>query len=68
MTDNVAIIVFMAAIDEYDLFLEEDPQKSRTEESIELFDNIVNSQWLSPQTKILLLFNKSKSMNRSNII
>lgn len=55
--DNVSTIIFVTALSEYDLHLYEDETKNRLEESLELFEEIVNSKWFVT-TPVLLFLNK----------
>jgi len=56
--EDISHIIFLAALDDYDLILEEDNQKNRLEESLDLFYNLTSSPAISPQSWILFL-NKS---------
>lgn len=55
--DNVASIIFCVALSEYDQVLLEDKDKNRLEESLTLFDSVVNSRWFS-RCSIILFLNK----------
>lgn len=55
--DNVAAIIFCVALSEYDQVLLEDKNKNRLEESLTLFDSVVNSRWFS-RCSIILFLNK----------
>jgi guanine nucleotide-binding protein subunit alpha len=55
--DNVASIIFCVALSEYDQVLLEDKTKNRLEESLALFDSVVNSRWFS-RCSIILFLNK----------
>ena len=55
--DNVALVIFCVSLSEYDQFLVEDSEQNRFQESLVLFDNIVNSRWFS-RTSIVLFLNK----------
>ncbi|CCK71030.1 guanine nucleotide-binding protein subunit alpha KNAG_0F03680 [Huiozyma naganishii CBS 8797] len=55
--DNVALIIFCVSLSEYDQFLVEDSEQNRFQESLVLFDNIVNSRWFS-RTSVVLFLNK----------
>ena len=58
--DNV-VIVFVAAISEFDQVLFEDDQQNRMQESIDLFQQIVNSKWFNKpdeETDFILFLNK----------
>ncbi|KAG0664893.1 Guanine nucleotide-binding protein alpha-2 subunit [Monosporozyma unispora] len=55
--DNVALVIFCVSLSEYDQFLVEDTEQNRFQESLVLFDNIVNSRWFA-RTSIVLFLNK----------
>lgn len=55
--DNVALVIFCVSLSEYDQFLVEDSEQNRFQESLVLFDNIVNSRWFA-RTSIVLFLNK----------
>jgi len=55
---GVRAVIFFAALDEYDLFLEEDERANRFSESLELFRIISSTQFLKQSSWILFL-NKS---------
>ena len=55
--DGVTAVIFVAALNEYDLVLYEDNRTARMAESVKLFDEISNSQWFS-KTSIILFLNK----------
>lgn len=55
--DNVALVIFCVSLSEYDQFLIEDVEQNRFQESLVLFDNIVNSRWFA-RTSIVLFLNK----------
>ncbi|KAK5781607.1 hypothetical protein RI543_000789 [Arxiozyma heterogenica] len=55
--DNVTLVIFCVSLSEYDQFLVEDSEQNRFQESLVLFDNIVNSRWFS-RTSIVLFLNK----------
>ena len=54
---NVNAIIFVAALSEYDQVLYEDESQNRMQESINLFDQIVNSKWFN-DTAVILFLNK----------
>jgi len=56
--ESVTAVLFVAAINEYDQVLFEDMTVNRMNESLNLFDQIVNSQWFTRAT-IVLFLNKS---------
>ncbi|KAF6072505.1 G-protein alpha subunit family protein [Candida albicans] len=53
--DNVSTIIFCVALSEYDNFLLEESNTNRLEESLALFDSVVNSRWFSRTTVVLFL-------------
>lgn len=55
--DNVTSIIFCVALSEYDQVLLEENSQNRLEESLILFDSVVNSRWFS-RTSIVLFLNK----------
>jgi guanine nucleotide-binding protein subunit alpha len=55
--DNVASIIFCVALSEYDQNLLEEKTQNRLEESLTLFDSVVNSRWFS-RCSIILFLNK----------
>ncbi|KAF3992969.1 hypothetical protein FT663_00342 [Candidozyma haemuli var. vulneris] len=55
--DNVTLIIFCVALSEYDQALLEEDSQNRLEESLTLFDSVVNSRWFS-RTSIVLFLNK----------
>ena len=55
--DNVTLIIFCVALSEYDQVLLEENSENRLEESLILFDSVVNSRWFS-RTSIVLFLNK----------
>ena len=55
--DGVTAVIFVAALNEYDLVLYEDNKTSRIAEAVKLFDEIANSQWFA-KTSIILFLNK----------
>jgi len=56
--DDVTSVIFLAALDEYDMTLEEDVAKNRFEESLELFSEVTDYPFFKPHSWILFL-NKS---------
>uniref|UniRef100_A0A7S4C0G9 Uncharacterized protein n=1 Tax=Chrysotila carterae TaxID=13221 RepID=A0A7S4C0G9_CHRCT len=58
--DDVDAIIFVAAISEFDQVLAEDNSKNRMQESLELFEQIVNSHYFA--SKSLLLFLNKKDI------
>eukprot|EP01100_Stratorugosa_tubuloviscum_P007142 TRINITY_DN299_c0_g4_i1.p1 TRINITY_DN299_c0_g4~~TRINITY_DN299_c0_g4_i1.p1 ORF type:complete len:352 (+),score=164.80 TRINITY_DN299_c0_g4_i1:53-1108(+) len=55
--DSATAIIFVVALSEYDLFLEENVSINRMQESLRLFDDIINNNWFAA-TPIILLLNK----------
>lgn len=55
--DGVTAVIFVAALNEYDLVLYEDNRTARVAEAVKLFDEIANSQWFE-KTSIILFLNK----------
>jgi len=55
--DNVAAVLFIVSLSEYDQKLYEDDSTPRMKESLILFDEICNSKYFT-QTQIILIFNK----------
>eukprot|EP01126_Amoeba_proteus_P006455 TRINITY_DN1225_c0_g1_i10.p1 TRINITY_DN1225_c0_g1~~TRINITY_DN1225_c0_g1_i10.p1 ORF type:complete len:179 (+),score=29.24 TRINITY_DN1225_c0_g1_i10:690-1226(+) len=53
--ENVTAVIYLAALDEYNLALEEDNTTNRLEESLRLFQEVVGSPWFSENTCILFL-------------
>jgi len=56
--DDVTSVIYLAALDEYNMKLEEDPETNRLEESLRLFNEMTASQFFKPASWILFL-NKS---------
>jgi GTPase SAR1 family protein len=55
--EDVTSVLFLVAMSEYNLFLEEDETTNRMKESINLFRDIINNQWFK-NTSIMLFLNK----------
>lgn len=55
--ENVTCVIFVAAISEYDQVLFEDEKVNRMTETLNLFDEICNSQWFT-ETSLILFLNK----------
>lgn len=55
--DNVTLVIFCLSLPEYDQFLLEDKTQNRFQESLVLFDNIINSRWFA-RTSVVLFLNK----------
>jgi hypothetical protein len=56
--DDVTSVIYLAALDEYDMKLEEDNSTNRLEESLRLFSEVTASTFFKPTSWILFL-NKS---------
>jgi len=56
--NDVAAVLYLVALNEYDMLLEEDNATNRMEESLKLFSKLSGSQWLRDSAMILFL-NKS---------
>lgn len=55
--DNVTAVIYLAALDAYDLALEEDENTNRMQESLKLFAEVTGSQWFK-HTSFVLFLNK----------
>lgn len=55
--DNVTLVIFCVSLSEYDQTLLEDNSQNRLEESLILFDSVVNSRWFA-RSSIVLFLNK----------
>jgi len=55
---DVAAIIYVVSLSEYDIFLEENESINRMHESLKLFEDIVNNAWFSNSAVILLLNKK----------
>jgi len=53
--DNVTSVLFLAALDEYDMVLEEDNRQNRLTESLTLFSQVSGSQFFENSSWILFL-------------
>jgi len=56
--DGVNCVIYLAALDEYNMTLHEDNVTNRLEESLHLFGEVTSSQWFEGKSFILFL-NKS---------
>jgi len=56
--NDVAAVIYLVALNEYDMLMEEDDLTNRMEESLKLFQKLSGSQWLRDIPMILFL-NKS---------
>jgi len=63
--DNVTAIIYLTALDDYDMFLEEDDDLSRFDESLSLWSEVTSSQYFKPKSWILFL-NKHDSLKKKN--
>jgi GTPase SAR1 family protein len=64
--ENVTAVLFVGVLSEYDLVLYEDETTNRMEETLNLFDEIVNSRWFR-MTSMILFLNKC-DMFRDKIV
>jgi GTPase SAR1 family protein len=55
---DISAVLFLVAINEYDMVLEEDYKTNRMEESLKLFTKITGAQWFE-NTSFILFLNKS---------
>jgi len=55
---DVTAVIFLVALNEYDMVLEEDNKTNRMEESLKLFQKLTGSQWFE-NTSFILFLNKS---------
>ncbi|ODQ81081.1 hypothetical protein BABINDRAFT_160492 [Babjeviella inositovora NRRL Y-12698] len=55
--DDVTLIIFCVALSEYDQVLLEENSQNRLEESLILFDSVINSRWFL-RTSVVLFLNK----------
>lgn len=56
--DSVTAVIFVAAMNDYDQVLYEDGTTNRMQEALQLFGDIVNSEWFQ-STPVILFLNKS---------
>jgi len=56
--DSVTCVIFLAALDEYDMTLEEDLTTNRLEESLRLFNEITGSKCFKNNSSWILFLNK----------
>lgn len=54
---GITAVIFCVALSEYDQRLREDEEKNRMHESLELFDQLINSEWFYA-SPIIIFFNK----------
>eukprot|EP01125_Pyxidicula_operculata_P004435 TRINITY_DN1680_c0_g1_i1.p1 TRINITY_DN1680_c0_g1~~TRINITY_DN1680_c0_g1_i1.p1 ORF type:complete len:363 (-),score=51.92 TRINITY_DN1680_c0_g1_i1:239-1327(-) len=55
---NVSVVIYIAALNEYDMVLEEDSSVNRMEESLKLFEKLSESKWFSDIPFVLFLNKK----------
>jgi len=55
---DISAVIFLVAINEYDMVLEEDNKTNRMEESLKLFQKLTGAQWFE-STSFILFLNKS---------
>jgi len=55
---DISAVIFLVAINEYDMVLEEDNKTNRMEESLKLFQKLTGAQWFE-NTSFILFLNKS---------
>jgi len=55
---DVCAVIYLVALNEYDMLIEEDDTTNRMEESLKLFQKLSGSQWLR-DTAMILFLNKS---------
>merc|ERR1712228_16851 len=55
--DNVSVVIYVCALDQYGLSLREDNSKNALIENMEVFEQIVNREWFD-KTQIILLLNR----------
>jgi len=63
--DDVSAVIYLAALDEYNMVLQEDGITNRMEESLTLFKEVTGAQWFSGKSFILFL-NKSDLFKGKN--
>jgi len=63
--DGVNCVIYLAALDEYNMTLQEDNITNRLEESLKLFGEVSSSQWFEGKSFILFL-NKSDIFKKKN--
>jgi len=55
---DITAVIYLVAINEYDMVLEEDNKTNRMEESLKLFQKLTGAQWFE-NTSFILFLNKS---------
>jgi hypothetical protein len=73
ISGDVTAVIFLVAINEYDMVLEEDNKTNRMEESLKLFSKLTGSQWFDEVSFILFLnktdlFRVCRSLIISNVL
>jgi len=63
--DGVNCVIYLAALDEYNMMLQEDNNTNRLTESLKLFGEVTCSQWFEGKSFILFL-NKSDLFEKKN--
>jgi len=61
--DNVSAIIFLAPVDDFDMYLEEDDEISRLTDTLSLWSEITSSQFFKPHIWILFL-NKHDNLKK----
>jgi len=56
--NDVSAVIYLVALNEYDMLMEEDDRTNRMEESLKLFQKLSGSQWLK-DVQMILFLNKS---------
>jgi len=56
---DISAVLFLVALNEYDMVLEEDNKTNRMEEALKLFTKITGAQWFE-NTSFILFLNKSE--------
>jgi len=57
--DDITSIIYLAALDEYNMTLEEDNKTNRMEESVRLFAEVSSSSFFKPSCSWIVFLNKS---------
>jgi guanine nucleotide-binding protein subunit alpha len=53
--EGIVGIIFVAALDDWDVPCPEEPNKTRMEESLEVFESLINHDWFSKLPWILFM-------------
>jgi len=64
--DNVSAIIFLAPVDDFDMYLEEDDEISRLTDTLSLWSEITSSQFFKPHIWILFL-NKHDNLKKKKL-